>query len=410
MLRVPDFSSAPFILIWEVTRACALACKHCRAAAIDVRDPLELSTAEGLELLDDVAAMETPLVVLTGGDPLQRDDLEDLVRAGVARGLRMATIPAATPRLTRERLVSLKEAGVSQLAFSLDAPDAATHDAFRGVEGSFERTMFGARTTREIGVPLQINTVFGPWNIDRVDEVAAMVEQLGVSFWEVFVLVPVGRGTEAGELSPAQCEGLFAQLYAVANRVPFILKVAEAPHYRRYVIEQLLKEQAATAPERAAYLLERPASPGEGIGNSPRAVNAGRGFCFVDHHGDVHPSGFLPKPVGNVRDTSVSTLYREAPLFRQLRDPDALVGRCGRCEFRRVCGGSRSRAFALTGSPVATDPWCDYPPGQVPEALVLRVEQGRRGGHPGGAGGHPGGAGSHPGGAGGHPGAGRPPV
>lgn len=383
---VPSFDVAPFLVIWETTRACALACAHCRAEAIDVRHPEELNTAEGCDLLTQVAEMGTPICVLTGGDPLQREDLEELIRHGVKQGLRMATIPAATPRLTVDRLASLRDAGVSQIAFSLDAPDEATHDTFRGVPGSFARTMAGARAVRELGVPLQINSVLGPWNKEDVVPMAALVKELGVSFWEVFVLVPVGRGETAGELTPGEVEHMFGELYEVAQNVDFVVKVAEAPHYRRFVTVRQLRGEAT--PEATAAniqrLLERPTGPRRSIGHAPSAVNAGRGFCFVDHIGDVQPSGFLPVTAGNVRSEPLAAVYRDSELFRSLRDPSLLKGRCGECEFAANCGGSRSRAYALTGDIHAEDPWCAWRPGQIEPALLASL----RGGPPSHPGGH----------------------
>ncbi len=370
--HVPDFDVAPFLVIWETTRACALACKHCRASAIDQRDPEELSTSEGKALLGQIARMGTPICVLTGGDPLQRDDLEELIEEGTRLGLRMATIPAATDRLTRARLTSLRDAGVAQIALSLDAPEGPEHDAFRGVTGSYARTIAGARMVRELGVPLQINTVLGPWNQHQVAELAELVEELGVAFWEVFVLVPTGRGETAGRLRGRELEHLFEQLHDVAREVDFVVKVAEAPQYRRFVtMREFATDQA---PRRfdgnIRRLLQRPAGPQRSIGHAPRTVNAGRGFCFVGHRGEVTPSGFLPLEAGNVKTTPLAEIYRNAPLFRDLRDPDKLEGRCGRCEFSTLCGGSRSRAYALTGNPFAEDPWCAYRPGSADPMLV----------------------------------------
>lgn len=370
----PDFARAPFLVIWEVTRACALACVHCRAEAIDRRDPEELSLQQGVPLLRQVAAMGTPIVVLTGGDPLQRDDLEELIAAGRDLGLRMATIPAATPRLTRDRLASLRDAGVDQVALSIDSASPGPHDAFRGVAGSFDLAVSAARTVRDLGIPLQVNTVLGPWNADSVREMAALVTDLGVSFWEVFFLVPVGRGMAVDRLDAQRVEDLFEELYGIACRSDFVLKVAEAPHYRRYVTARLLAERGAgeETGKELSRLLERPSGPRRGMGQSPRAVNSGRGFCFVDHRGNIQPSGFLPITAGNVKVDDIAAVYRDSELFRSLRDPGLLSGRCGRCEFAALCGGSRSRAFAITGNLFATDPWCAWEPGRIArEALDL---------------------------------------
>jgi radical SAM protein len=352
-----DFHQAPFLLIWETTRACALACRHCRASAIDQRDPGELTLDEGRRLLDQTADMGTPIVIFTGGDPLQRDDLEDLIRHGKQRKLRIGAIPAATPRLTRERVRSLKRAGLDQMAVSLDASTAEQHDGIRQVEGSFARTIEGAGWARDEGIPLQVNTVFGSWNFDDFGALADLVQRLGIVFWEVFFLVPTGRGAELQGCSAGQCEVLFGRLYNLAKRAPFVIKITEAPHYRRFVLQH--SDASAPHPE---TILSRPEGPHRSLGLSPLPVNAGKGFCFVDHVGNVYPSGFLPLAAGNVRRTPVSAIYREAPLFRELRTPGLLKGRCGRCEFRELCGGSRSRAYALTGDYLAEDPACLYDP------------------------------------------------
>lgn len=349
-----DFNRAPFLVIWEVTRACALACRHCRAEAIDQRHPGELTLDEGRRLLDDVAAMGTPIVIFTGGDPLQRDDLEDLIRHGSGLGLRVGTIPAATPRLTRERVLSLKEARLDQMALSLDASTAARHDDLRKVEGSFAKVMEAAGWARELGVPLQVNTTLGAWNHDDFDAIAELVREMGVVFWEVFFLVPTGRGSQLQGCTAEQYEELFGKLYRLALRAPYIVKITEAPHYRRYVMQR--------SREAARDLLARAEGPRKTMGLSPLPVNAGKGFCFVDHVGEVYPSGFLPISAGNVRKQSVIEVYRESPLFRDLRRPERLGGRCGRCEFRDICGGSRSRAYALTGDYLAEDACCIYQP------------------------------------------------
>ncbi len=352
-----DYHEAPLLLIWEVTRACALACQHCRASAIDWRDPQELSTDEGRKLIDDVAAMGTPLIVFTGGDPLQRDDLEDLIRHARSRHLTVGTIPATTPRLTRERVFSLKEAGVNQLALSVDAENAVKHDAFRGVPGTFAKVEEASGWIREAGVNLQANTVFGSWNANDFDAVAALVESLGVVFWEVFFLVPTGRGSVLKGCTPEQFEMLFEKLYQLSKRAPFVIKVTEGQHLRRY-----MAQRGETDPEAAK-------SKGRMM-ISGKPVNAGHGFCFVDHLGNVCPSGFLPLMCGNVRDKSVTEVYRQHPAFRELRQFQLLKGKCGICEFRDACsGGSRARAYALTGDYLAEEPFCAYQPRALAQSV-----------------------------------------
>lgn len=355
-----DFQQAPLLVIWEVTRACALACQHCRASAIDFRDPNELSLEEGENLLDDIRAMGTPIVVFTGGDPLQRNDLEDLIRYGKSIGLRVGTIPAGTPRLDKARMESLKASGVDQVAFSIDAPNAADHDSFRQVPGSYDLTLQGARWAQELEIPLQINTVFHQGNQHQIDALCDLVESLGIVFWEVFFLVPTGRGTQLTGCTAEEMEVIFGKLHALQKRVPFVIKVTEAQQYKRYVMQQ---QRSAGTPAQAAnhrhsHEIHAKSAHPHAIGRSSKTVNAGNGFLFVDHVGNICPSGFLPEVRGNVRTESLEEVYRQDEFFVKLRNPKLLKGKCGRCEFKGVCGGSRSRAWAVHGDAWAEEPFC----------------------------------------------------
>jgi radical SAM protein len=365
-MKSVDFHQAPFLVIWETTQACALACRHCRASARPFRDPLELTTEEGRRVVRQTAQMGTPLIVFSGGDPVSRPDLVELVAEGKAAGLRTATIPAATDKLTADLVGRLKEAGLDQLALSLDYPDAALHDAFRGVPGAFEKTMQAVAWAHSVRLPLQINTTVCADTLPYLERMASFVETLGIVFWEVFFLVPTGRGSVMGGLRAEECERLFALLHRVQEKGSFIVKVTEAPHYRRHVAQQVRHAAGLHGRPRDAVempsLLTTSEGPGHTVGLAPRGVNAGNGFLFVSHRGEVFPSGFLPLPVGNVRERDLADIYRNAPLLRSLRQPEMLKGRCGSCEFREICGGSRSRAYALTGDPFATDPWCSYQP------------------------------------------------
>jgi len=357
-----DFNQAPFLVIWETTQACDLACSHCRASAQPQRHPGELSTVEGEALLDQVAAMGTPVCILSGGDPVKRPDLYQLIRHGKQIGLRMGTIPAATATLNADLVRGLKEVELDQMALSLDFPTAELHDTFRGVPGAFAKTMAAVEWAHRYTLPLQINTTLCGRSAPYLEDMVKLVEGLGIVFWEVFFLVPMGRGEELGGLEPEQCESLFEILYRVQKRAPFVLKVTEAPHYRRYVAQHEQHRPETTAGAALPQLLQRSEGPGHTVGLAQRGVNAGNGFAFVSHTGDIMPSGFLPITAGNVRTHPLADIYRNSPLFRKLRDPEALLGRCGRCEYRAFCGGSRSRAYALTGSYMATDPWCAYEP------------------------------------------------
>lgn len=360
--RGVDFNQAPFLVIWETTRSCGLACRHCRAEAILGRDPGELSTEQGKDLLGQIAAMGTPIAVLSGGDPLNRPDLEELVRHGKSVGLRVGTIPAATSNLTRERVRALADAGLDQIAFSLDGPTPAAHDSFRQVEGSFAKTLEGAAFAREAGLPLQINTCFASWNREHLEELVKLVTSLGVAFWEVFFLVPMGRGRAMESLTAEQLEEVFARLHRLNDEVPFVIKITEAQHYRRHVILKETEGHPGGAAERIRHILARPRGVGGGMGLSPQAVNSGNGFAFVDYRGEICPSGFLPIPAGNIRRDRLADVYRHSTLFRDLRDPRKFKGKCGICEFAAVCGGSRARAYAMTGDPLESDPFCAYEP------------------------------------------------
>jgi radical SAM protein len=362
-----DFSKAPFLVIWETTQACVLACRHCRASARPGRDPLELTTAEGTRLIGQIAAMGTPLVVLSGGDPVNRPDLMDLIRCAKGHDLRVATIPAATESLTRELVLALKDAGLGQMALSIDFPRPELHDAFRGVPGAFAKTMAAVDWAHEAGLPLQINTTVCGDTAPHLEEMARFVDSLGIVFWEVFFLVPVGRGAGLDGLDASACEKLFDLLYRVQKEATFIVKVTEAPHYRRHVAqrERRASEESGRpgGPVAMPAILTRSEGPGHTVGLAPRGVNAGNGFLFVSHRGDVYPSGFLPIPAGNVRSANRADLYRHSLIFRNLRNPGLLEGACHRCEYREICGGSRARAFALSGgNPYASDPWCAYEP------------------------------------------------
>jgi len=349
-MKAVDFDRAPLLAIWEITRACALACRHCRASAQDLRDPQELSLDEGRKLIDEVAALGTPLMVLTGGDPLQRDDLEDLIGHGKSLGLIMATIPAATGRLTRDRVFRLAAAGIDQLALSLDASTTAVHDAFRQVEGTFARVMAAAAWIREAGIPLQFNTVLGSWNLDDFDDLARMVADQGAAFWEIFFLVPTGRGTDLTGCTAEETELLFEKIHRVAVTAPFTVKVTEGQHFRRWFAQHDDVDRLSAFQPGRRVIASRP-------------VNAGNGFVFVDHRGEVFPSGFLPVDCGNVRNAGLAEIYRDHPVFRELRNLDLLEGRCGRCDHRDLCsGGSRARTFGATGTYLGSDPSCAHLP------------------------------------------------
>ncbi len=358
-----DFADAPFLVIWETTRACALACVHCRADAIPCRDPRELTTEEGFRLIDQVRAFgrKPPLFVLTGGDPMRRPDLAELVRYAAAAGLTVALTPSGTAAATRARLAELKDAGLSRIAVSLDGPTPEDHDAFRRVRGSYAWTMRIIDAAIDLGLPLQINSTISRLTLPHLGALAARMREMPVTLWALFFLIQTGRGASLEQITADECERVLNDLYDLSLISPFGIKTTEAPHYQRVIWQR--EHQAGSAPPERVALRTRQL-------RAPRGVGDGNGFLFVDHVGNICPSGFLPAPRGNVRNGSLADVYRHDELFIRLRDPDALAGKCGRCRFRAICGGSRSRAFASTGAVMASDPLCAYEPGPATEPVV----------------------------------------
>ncbi len=353
-----NFDKTPFLVIWEVTQACDLSCKHCRAAAQPLRSPEELTTEEGKLLIDQIAELNVPIFVMTGGDPIKRPDIFDLIRYATEKGVHAALTPSATPLLTREVIVKLKEAGLARLAVSLDGSTSEIHDNFRQLPGAYNKTLQAVQWANEVGLPIQVHTTASRHNIADLDRLAALLHELDIVMWSVFFLVPVGRGQKADLLTGEEFEQVFAKLYELSKEVNFQIKTTEGMHYRRYVLQQHLAELER---DRATDGVQTPAKF-KTQQWATRRVNDGRGFVFVSHTGNVYPSGFLPLRGGSIREQSLASIYRDSPVFRTLRDLKQLRGKCGACEFKEICGGSRARAFALTGDLLAEEPCCIYQP------------------------------------------------
>ncbi|MGW7296467.1 TIGR04053 family radical SAM/SPASM domain-containing protein [Streptomyces sp. NPDC054829] len=378
-----DAGERPFIVIWESTRACPLACLHCRAEAVPDRDPRELDTDAAKELLRQVGEFghPAPLFVITGGDPFQRPDLNELIAHGREIGVRVAVSPSGTPTLTPARLKAVHEAGAVGLSLSLDGSTADIHDTFRGVPGVFRWTLDAWDAARALGMKVQINTTVTRHNLHDLPDIVRLVAEHGAMLWSAFFLVPTGRGRALGALTAQEVEDVLNFVYDIGLTVP--AKTTEAHHFRRVALQRQVL--AATGDDHAAVLKLGPLyrelseavaalglDPGaRRVRRPPLDVNAGRGFVFVSHTGTVHPSGFLPLGAGNVRETPLTRIYRTSELFTGMRDADRLGGRCGACEFRQVCGGSRSRAYGVTGDPYAEEPWCSYVPGSFPHQQEL---------------------------------------
>jgi AdoMet-dependent heme synthase len=340
---------------YEVTMACDLVCKHCRASAQEQRHPEELTTEESKALLDEVASFpRRPMLVFTGGDPLKRADLFDLIQHAVGRGIQVALTPSATPLATFEAFERVRAAGVRRLGISLDGVDAATHDAFRGWEGSFQRTMQMLENARRLQLAVQVNTTITRRNVGQIDAIAELLAGQGIAMWAVFFLVPVGRGVEEERIAPAEYEEVFERLWFHAQRQPYSVKTTEAPHYRRFVLQQ------------GGDPLAGPRDDDDAAGRrghrAPLGVGDGKGIMFVSHTGEIFPAGFLPLRCGRFPADSVVDVYQHHPTFQALRDPARFKGRCGVCEYRDICGGSRARAYAVTGDYLETEPDCVYVP------------------------------------------------
>ncbi|MFQ5912929.1 MAG: TIGR04053 family radical SAM/SPASM domain-containing protein [Nitrospinota bacterium] len=363
-----DFARTPFLVVWEVTQACDLACHHCRAEARPWRHPCELTTEEGMALLEEVRKFGRVLFVLSGGDPLYRPDIYDFIRHGTKIGLRMTITPSGTKLVKKEMVQRMKEEGLARLAASLDGHDRESHDGFRGVAGSFDWTMNCIRWARGAGLEVQVNTTVTRFNQDHIREVGERLRHEGVCLWSVFFLVPVGRGLKHDMVSPAKHEELFHLLYDMRKEMPFDIKTTAAQHFRRLVLQRAAFERKQLSPQGHEEEQLQPDfwtdfdSNSDGIGRASKGVNDGNGFVFISHVGDVFPSGFLPVSAGNARERSIVEIYRQSEMFTSLRQVSAFKGKCGYCDYAEVCGGSRARAYALTGDYLASEPYCTYHP------------------------------------------------
>lgn len=346
--RENDFRRSPAIVFYEVTQACGLLCKHFRACAQTQAHPNELSTRESLRLIDQLAEFpEPPMLVLTGGDPLCRNDIFQLIEHATEAGLETSITPSATPLVTREAIERLQRSGIHRMAISIDRADAESHDRFRGVQGSFARSLEILRDARHAGLPTQVNTTLTPENADQIDEMAEFFADLGIVLWSVFFLVPVGRAELSLRLSASECEHAFEKLWYQSKRHSYLIKTTEAPHYRRFSMQQ----------DRLSHFASDAQTPFRAAG-----LNDGKGVMFVGHTGAIYPSGFLPILCGQYPQQSVVQVYQNSPLFQGLRNANRLEGKCRQCEYRTICGGSRARAYALTGNPFAEEPDCAYIP------------------------------------------------
>jgi len=347
-----NYATHPMIIYWEMTQACGLACRHCRADAMTEPHPLELSFAESKSLLRQIKDFGDPLphLILTGGDPLRRSGLFELIAYANQIGLKTSITPAATAVLTSEALAALKENGIQSLGLSLDGSTARKHDAVRGVPGCYDTTLRAARMAAELSMPVQVNTLVSEETADDLPAIFELLNSLQVMRWSLFFLIAVGRGRILRPVTPARGEAIMNWVYDVRHAARFAIKTTEAPSYRRIALERMRSDGMSAAEIRATSVYQ-------GFG-----IRDGHGIMFVSSTGDIYPSGFLPLKLGNVRKDSLAAAYRGAPMFRSLHDSSEFTGKCGICEYRRICGGSRARAFAETGDALASDPFCPYQP------------------------------------------------
>ncbi len=375
-----DFNVNPFVVIWEMTRACDLACVHCRAAAQSRRSNFELTTEQGYRLLDEVAKLQPKVFVITGGDPLKRDDVYDMIAYAKSIGLEPSVTPSATPLLTPETIRKMKDHGVTRLAISLDHYKREDHDDFRRVPGSFDLTIRAIEAARDNNIPVQINSTVSKKTAADMPKLAALLAQYpNIVMWSVFFLVPTGRAKTADMIEPEEVESLFADLYEISKTVSFNVRTTEAMHYRRYVLQRMMAAQGKSTDElidpktglidaSTVFMHSKPIGVQMQTGaitRAPKGVNEAKGFVFISHIGEVYPSGFLPLKAGNVKLESLVDIYRTSDIFKRLRDSSNLKGKCGVCEYRELCGGSRSRAWAALGDAFASDPTCTYQPAAV---------------------------------------------
>ncbi|HNB24070.1 MAG TPA: TIGR04053 family radical SAM/SPASM domain-containing protein [Candidatus Melainabacteria bacterium] len=351
-----SFHQAPYIVLWELTRACALNCVHCRASAIRKRDDRELTFEECCSVMDRFSEFGKPLIVLTGGDPVWRPDLFQIVKAASERGFTTAITPSATPRTTENTIRALKDSGIARIAVSLDGPDRESHDAFRRVPGSFDWTLNIINWANKHGLPIQINSTIWKGNFQKFEKLIKNVEDFNAVLWSAFFLVPTGRAGKEMQISSTEAEEILLKMAALAKHGKFDVKATAAPHFRRVLLEYLERNSSDSHDPLAAI------TPSFKLGalRSYQSVNDGKGIMFISHVGDIYPSGFLPLSCGNIRETSLVDVYRQHPLFNSLRDAQQLGGKCGTCRYKELCGGSRARAFAESGSHLAEDTLCSF--------------------------------------------------
>ncbi|MCL5957706.1 MAG: TIGR04053 family radical SAM/SPASM domain-containing protein [Chloroflexi bacterium] len=351
------------LVAWEMTRACPLACIHCRAEAQLHHHPDQLTTEEGKALLNNIASFSKPIVILTGGEPLLRSDIFELAAYGTSLGLRMVISPDDGRLVTPETVQRLKDSGIQRVSFSLHYPQAEKNDYFARRQGTFEAALWGLANLKNGNLPFQINTTVTQLNLSDLPQMLDLVLKAGAEAWHIFFLVPTGRGKEIAEeeIPPEKYEATLEWMYETQQNVPILVKETCAPHFRRIQLQKRTAERRKDPMAVHPVTARGHGGPPPGAGPS-RGCMAGDGFVFVSHIGEVNPCGYLPLRAGNVREMPFQEIYQQSTLFQSLRDLSLLGGKCGVCEYRTVCGGCRARAYAATGDYLSEEPYCVYEP------------------------------------------------
>jgi len=342
------------MVAWELTRGCNLACVHCRASSERGPYPGELSTEECFRVMDEIASISKPVIILTGGEPLLRPDIFDLARYGTDKGFRMVMATNGT-LITEETIQKMKISGIQRISVSLDGPSAETHDAFRKVKGAFESSLKGIEFAKRGGLEFQINTTITQVNLLLIADILKLAVELGAVAHHIFLLVPTGRGKELQdqEISALDYEKTLNWFYEQREQVPLQLKATCAPHYHRILRQRAKQEGKKITPKEY------------GLDAMTRGCLGGISFCFISHRGQVQPCGYLELDCGNMREKSFKEIWESSPVFLNLRNTDGYKGKCGICEYRKVCGGCRARAYESLGDYMKEEPYCIYEPHHV---------------------------------------------
>ena len=365
-MRPVDFNEKPIFVCWETTKSCLLSCRHCRATAIRSGLPGELDHEQGIRLIDQVLEFGEPYpaLLLTGGDPLMRPDVFDLIRHAGKQGIYTAVAASVTPLLAKDRLEHMKELGVEIISVSLDGATASVHDRIREISGTWQATLDAISMASACGLRLQVNTTVMKSNLHQLADIFHLVRERGAVAWEVFFLIRTGRGSALENPDPWECEEV-ASFLVDCTRYGIPVRTSEGPHFRRVFQERQKNRQAPRGElydQLAARLREMEGEPRTPPSARMTGTGDGKGIIFIGHDGEVFPSGFLPLSLGNIKQETLKEIYRSHPLLVGLRNPANLKGRCGACEYASICGGSRSRGYAEYQDPYQEDPACPYIP------------------------------------------------